>query len=370
MWGWNAWGWKGKGKKGKNPALKDPEKIAKNQQLMDLLLPQVAGIVDSRKGVMKIDEIAAMANIQEMMKDIPQGFSKQLGPILNHYTDFFVNLPYGLVGTAEGYKTGLIKEDGTLDPSAIPQDAKAIPLPPPSPMAPAPPQIEIHAKSPPILPPTSIGIPNPAMTANLTPPQRKLLHDAVNQMWSAGTNLEEDGPLYLAFSNLQAVRSEIKSEIKKGTTMMMGSMASSSSKGQGASYNKGATGKGVKKVITTAKSSGKSTGPRGIHAATLIDGLNLSAEEKQTRKQAIMNRAVEKLQQKNDHTLLLTQIVADDVIKENRKGVVTKFLHFFQEFPNVFHVEHVAGTPQHKIQLRVTGDTTVPLHSNKRQRPY
>lgn len=352
----NKGGGKGKGKSGRNPALRDPAKIAKNQEVMDLLLPHVAGKVDESNGVMKIADIAAMSDVIEMMKEIPQGFSKQLNAILARYTDFFVNLPNGLVGTAKGYETGLIKKDGTLDPSYA---AK---------MAPSAPVKRTMS--------TAIGAKVAGPKAPLGGTAKKTLTDAVNQMWTAGMNLDDDTAMYLAFSNLQSVRSELKKN-----------------RGQPAGAVTGAPiGSGTKKPVTVAKAGavvaapsvpavGKGSG-KGAPAVNAvrpvistpaatndIDGnFNLSAEERQMRKQAIMDRAVQKLQAKSDGTLLLTQIVADEVIKENRKGTISKFLTFFQEFPTVFAIEHVAGTPQHRITLIGTADTTVPLQPNKRAR--
>eukprot|EP00397_Hematodinium_sp_SG-2012_P029553 GEMP01031236.1.p1 GENE.GEMP01031236.1~~GEMP01031236.1.p1 ORF type:complete len:336 (+),score=86.18 GEMP01031236.1:141-1148(+) len=329
------------GKKGKNPALRDPAKQAKNQEVMDSLLPLVASKIDENKGVMKVDVLAVMPDVQALIADIPTGFYKQLGKILLRFTDFFVNLPNGMVGTAKGYETGLIKEDGTLD-SSVGQgkQGKGNGVP--------------TAKSPPA-----------AKASPLTGAAKKTLTDAVNQMWTAGMNMDDDTALYLAFSNLQAVRSELK----KGRTPVSTPVSTTTAKNPVTQPKAGVAtapasmmavkkgkGKGVAAVTTSASEGGQQ--PQ----------INLTPYERQQQKQVVMNRCIEKLQVRPDATLLMTQLIADEVIRANKKGAINKFLHFFQEFPTVFQIEPVENTPQHKITLLSSIDSEVPLRPNKRPR--
>jgi len=94
-----------------------PEDIERNQAILDALLPCVAAKIDGNGGVLAIADICAMQDIKDQLAQIPACFPKALPQILSQWADFFVMMPHGLVGTAIGYDTGLIQQDGTLDPA-------------------------------------------------------------------------------------------------------------------------------------------------------------------------------------------------------------------------------------------------------------
>jgi len=86
--------------------------------------------------------------------------------------------------------------------------------------------------------------------------------------------------------------------------------------------------------------------------------VKLTEQERVLRKEKILYRIVEILQRCPNQTKNMCLLVSDPSIKELKKGAISKFLAFLQEFPTMFRIVNVEGTPQYNVTLM---DRHVPI---------
>jgi len=84
----------------------------------------------------------------------------------------------------------------------------------------------------------------------------------------------------------------------------------------------------------------------------------MTEQERVTRKEKILHRIVEILIRCPNHTKNMCLLVSDQTIKELKKGAISKFLPFLQEFPTMFRIINIEGTPQYNVSLL---DRHVPI---------
>jgi len=182
----------GKASKGLGPKASPQKPTAraipdadKNQQILDNLLPFVSSKIDENGGVMKTSDICQFPEVKDQLSQIPNGFPKVLPKILSQWTDFFVVMPNGLIGTAQGYDTGMILPDGTLNPdyaSTFSSNGKSILRP--------------KAQTPtPVIPGEKVD-----------------LTQATNELSNACLYLEDDQACAAAFRQVQVARAQARGE--------------------------------------------------------------------------------------------------------------------------------------------------------------
>jgi len=177
------------------PVPTDPVLVEKNKKLLDTLLPLISKKIDANGGVMKICDLQPMPDVVKILKEIPNGFPKVLQKILLQWTDFFVNMPDGLVGTAMGYETGMIRDDGTLDPayaSMFHVSKRSV----------------ISNMTPLALPAAQV------ITREITAGNEKVeLHAAAEEVWKASLDLKADAALVSSFHHVLRIRSVLRSGV-------------------------------------------------------------------------------------------------------------------------------------------------------------
>jgi len=284
-----------------------PQETEKNKQILDTLLPCVAGAIDECGGVMKISDICELKEVKEQIAQIPNGFPKALPKILSQWADFFVSMPNGLVGTAMGYDTGMIREDGTLDPafeSTFTASAKPVP--------------------------------EQKTTTDVLKPGKKIdLSEAADELWRACINLEDDAGLYGAFQKVQASRAQIRGDSGLNISLDPSKIAQS--------------------LVGTAVD------------ADFDKTVKLSESDILHRRQQILARCFEILKMAPGKSLMLSVLVGDTAIRELKKGAVSKFLHWMQEFPANFAVTPEADGSQYKVTL--ISDVMPPLTKPTSKKP-
>lgn len=298
---------KGKGKGIKSGGPK-PIEHEKNRAVLDQLLPLVAGKIDENGGVMRVSDLANMKDIKELISQVPARCPKALPLILTQWTDFFVNMPDGLVGTAMGYDTGMIREDGTLDPAFASTFAETAA-------------------------PYEGGV-----TPVIKEAKPLDLTEAADNLWKCALNLEDksEAELKAAYKAIEAARKHVRGE--DGIAPLH--------------HPNGVPWSGLpppnpKKAKARAKGMGIPVGP-----------INLTDQERCTRKEKILHRIVEILTRCPNQTKNMCLLVSDPSIRELKRGAVSKFLSFLQEFPKMFRIVNVEGTPQYNITLL---DRHVPI---------
>eukprot|EP00397_Hematodinium_sp_SG-2012_P029787 GEMP01031498.1.p1 GENE.GEMP01031498.1~~GEMP01031498.1.p1 ORF type:complete len:316 (+),score=86.48 GEMP01031498.1:52-999(+) len=283
---------KGKGKGGPKPIDHD-----KNRAVLDQLLPLVASKIDENGGVMRISDIATLQDVKALISQVPARCPKALPLILTQWTDFFVNMPNGLVGTAMGYDTGMIREDGSLDPAFASTFAETA--------APFEDLSKIKEKKP----------------VDLT--------TAADDLWRCALNLDNDAELKAAYKAVEQARQHVRGEDGIAPPM----------------HPNGAPWSGQ------PQQNSKKGGPANQKKGGSIGGINLSDQERCTRKEKILHRCVEILTRCPNQTKQMCLLVSDPSIRELKKGAISKFLTFLQDFPKMFKIVNVEGTPQYNITL-------------------
>jgi len=261
--------------------------------------------------------------VEDVVKRIPLGFPTKLQEILAPWTDFFVPMLNGLVGTAMGYETGMIRENGTLDPAfastftTVEEVKKEEGLPAPSSNKPLLEKTadELLAQIEPIVKPDAPIV---------TPGNEKVeLNAAAHELWQSSLDPDDENTLFKCFRRVQQIRAAIKGEpINPGNVP-------------------GITGSGTK--LCKLKTEPETT--------TASCALNLSNNERESRRMEILQRVLDKLRRAPDHTLLLNVIMMDRQIRDLKKGAVSKMLHWLDEFKSTFKCTPIDGTPKFLVRL-------------------
>jgi len=291
----------------KKKNLEDPAYIEANKKVLDGLLPLVSAKIDANGGVMKITEIEKLPDVADVILNIPLGFPTKLAEILAPWNDFFVPMSNGLVGTAMGYETGMIRENGTLDPAyastftTFVEEVEDIAEKKEAEVA----ALEIE------LPPVEAGN------------EKVELNTAAHELWRASLNPNDEVTLFAAFRKVQHCRSAIRGEPINAPLGMPSGAGSKT------------------RLMTLAAEQGES-------GATAV---NLSGEEREQRRMAILQKVLDKLRRAPEHTLLLNVIMMDRQIRELKKGAVSKMLHWLEDFKSTFMCTPIEGTPKFLIRL-------------------
>jgi len=298
----------GQGNAKKN--LEDPECIEENKRLVDELLPLASTKIDANGGVMKITDIEVQPEIQEVISRIPLGFPNKLAEILKPWTDFFVPMTNGLVGTAMGYETGMIRENGTLDPAYASTFTTFVEE-----------TVDVSKQSYP-----EKEAERAALEMELPPVEagneKVELNTAAHELWRASLNPYDETTLFGAFRRVQHCRSAIRGEpINAPLGMPSG-------------------GKSGARLKTLAAEDVEPAGP-----------VNLTGEDRENRRLQILTRVLEKLRRAPEHTLLLNVIMQDRTIRDLKKGAVSKMLHWLEDFKSTFQCTPIEGTPKFLIRL-------------------
>lgn len=168
-----------------------PQETEKNRQVLDVLLPMIAGKIDENGGVHRITDLCEMKEVKEQIAQIPVSFPKALPKILQQWPNFFVTMQNGLIGTSMGYDTGMIRPDGNLDPAYESMFKAKVGQPPKT--------LETFLKEE--------AINNPKIEERLD------LNEAADELWRACLNLEDDAGLYGAYQKMTTARSQAKREL-------------------------------------------------------------------------------------------------------------------------------------------------------------
>lgn len=259
----------------------NPLESEKNKQVMDSMLPMLAQKIDENGGVMRITDLGELRDIKDQLAQIPNGFPKALPKIMSQWPQFFVCMPNGLVGTTMGYDTGMIKDDGTLNPAFESMFLTSGSLC-------AKPEEEVEA-------------------VHKEPVD---LADAADDLWRAALNLEDDNGMYNAFAKVQVARSQVRGE----GSLLDGLASKIDPK----------LSKTEKKKRNEDIAAGKIPAPKPEDN----DNNGMSLAERQLRRERIHKRTIEKLMQTPQQSLMLSALVADSVIMELKRGAINKFLAF------------------------------------------
>jgi len=284
---------KGQGK-GQGPR---PIQHEKYRTVLDELLPLLARKIDKMGGVMRIADLALHREVKLLLAQVPPRCPKTLPLIFVQWSNFFVNMADGLIGTALGYETGMINADGTLNQlyhsnfSMLNEvvDEQEI--------------IEVREAKP------------------------MDLMDAADQLWQCALNLDNDAEFKAAYKVLEAARKNVRAAEGMATP----------SKSLQQNPN-----------VQNPPRSGRH--PRD-------GGPVIGEDERQTKKMQILHRIVELLERSPGQNKNMCLILMDPTIRELKRGVVSRFLQFLQEFPKLFRIVQVEGIPQYDITLL---DNTVP----------
>lgn len=290
-------------KGGKKGGYKNTEKNdnneSKNRELLDKLLPLVSGKIDEHGGVLQIHKIANAPEVKELLEQIPAGYPKNLNKILQSWTDFFVNMPNGLIGTAMGYDTGMIRPDGTLDPafSSSFKDGGS------------------GGKG--NVAPKKAPVQNPGRQR----PNDTNLQSAADNLWRACLDLDDESGFYSAFSQANICRMNLKGSHFPYSTAPMNQQIQQ--------------GKKTKEPI------------------------NFTVEEREQRRQEILETVIDRLSNAENNTMALNKLAQDPKIAPMKKGAISKFMAWIQEFPHLFTTAPIPDSPQFSITLIGT-DTNQP----------
>merc|ERR1712112_773363 len=137
------------------------------------------------------------------------------------------------------------------------------------------------------------------------------LTEAADIVWQASLNLVNDAELKAAFKLLENARKALKE---------------------------------APKPVQNPPRSGKKPGKKPA-------ALNIGESERAHRKMRILYRIVEILERSPGQTKNMCLILSDPTIRELKKGVVSKFLAFLQEFPKMMKITQVEGIPQYSVTL-------------------
>jgi len=167
---------KGQGK-GQGPRPIEHEKY---RTILDQLLPLLAAKIDKAGGVMRVADLAVHRDVKLLLSKVPPRCPKTLPLIFVQWSNFFVNMPDGLVGTSMGYDTGMIQSDGKLNPLyhsnfsllTDPLDEQEV--------------IEVQEAKP------------------------LDLMDAADQLWQCALNLDNDAEFKAAYKVLEAARKNVR----------------------------------------------------------------------------------------------------------------------------------------------------------------
>jgi len=279
----------------------------KNRQVMDLLLPLVSHKIDACGGVKRVADLTGDPEVKALLEQIPVRLPRSLSLILTQWGDFFINLPYGLVGNSTAYETGMIRSDGSLEPAYASAflDEKGDPR----------------------------DIANP-YNVNKKYTIVDLTKDA-DRLWKCSVNLENDTDLKLAFKLCEETRRHIRGEDGIAPEEFPGGIPWS-----------GAAAPNPKK-LRMLKAKGK--GP-GIYMPVSAP-CNLAEEDRTQRKEKILHRIVEILKRSPNKTKNMCLLASDTTIRELKKGAISKFVAFLQEFPTMFRIINIEGTPQYNVIL-------------------
>lgn len=278
-----------------------PEEIEKNQIILDALLPSVAAKIDGNGGVLSVKDLCEMQDIKDQIAQIPHCFPRSLPTILSQWTDFFVMMSYGLVGTAIGYDTGLIQADGTLDPAF---ESTFLPLG------------KHNYKNTFVEPTMGQQAPKRARVESFSQPID--LAEAAAELMRLCYILEDDASCEAAFQRVQIARKQ-----KRGESITPGKKKSKSANSNAPIFNPDVPGE-------------------------VLDFNHLTREQKCIE---ILNRVFEKLKNSPNQTLMLNMVTQDDAIRELKKSAVMSFVNWFKTFPENFLIENVDGTTEFQITL-------------------
>lgn len=293
----------------------------KNRKILDELLPLISKKIDDQAGVMRVPDLASDLEVKKLLDQIPGRLPRTLTLLLPQWGDFFVSLSNNLVGTALGYDTGMIREDGTVEPAYLSTfvDSNGDPLDEAVPF-------------------------NPNKVLKVI----DLVADA-DRLWKCALDLDNDADLKTAFKICDASRRHIRGEDTIAPPEYPGGVPWS-----------GLPPPNPKKLKGLLKGKGK--GAKGLFKAGLLQiptgPINLSEQERVLRKEKILYRIVEILSRCPNQTKNMCLLVSDPSIKELKKGAISKFLAFLQEFPTMFRIINIEGTPQYNITLM---DRHVPI---------
>jgi len=304
-----------KGNKANKYHVANPHEQEKNKHVMDQLLPLVSRKIDDNGGVARVHDLAEDRQIRVLIQQIPFKLPRSLNLILTQFKEFFVSMPNGLVGTALGFDTGMIKEDGTLEPcyASVFVDNTGNP----------------------------VGATNPYMSNRVL--KVVDLTEKADRLWKCALDLDNDNDLKLAYKGVEEARKHIRGENAVAPKQWV----------DGAVPWSGLPPPNPKKV----KVRKKKKGPKVAVAAVPVN-LKLTEQERVLRKEKILYRIVEILQRCPNQTKNMCLLVSDPSIKELKKGAISKFLAFLQEFPTMFRIVNVEGTPQYNVTLM---DRHVPI---------
>jgi len=248
-------GFNGKGKGRPGSIQQDPHADALNAQVLDRLLLAISALIDSHNGVYTISGISKDRAIMQELAQIPKGFPNSVAQILPKYPDFFIMLGNDKVGTALGYDSGLIREDGTLDESAA-----------------------------------NTGTDSITMQANL--------FKSMTELMVVGLYSQDDSAVNQAINALRVAREKCKL------------------------HNQYPTMPGASPAFAFA---GRKL-PKGDPAQA-----NLSDEERQQRREWVLQKCVEALSQQPNYAMEVSKLSSVEEIRNMKKGAIGKFQAWLQE---------------------------------------
>jgi len=268
---------------------RNPDNDAANQAVLDTLLPLVSAKIDGSGGVMRISDLGQLPEIQDQLKMIPLGYPKSLTKILKTFSDFFVIMSDGLVGTAMGYDTGMIQENGILNPACA-QNLKGV---------------KSH----------DTGGKKKLATGMASNKKGMDLTEAADDLWNAciDLSLDNEAGLFAAFSRVQGCRQEAR-------------------------QNPIAQDHIAKIKATQLKGSKKTEGL-----------IHLNNEEREERRQKTLEKVIELLQQAEGKQMALNLLVGNPLIRDMKKGAISKFMSWLNTFPALFDVTPIDNSPQFRV---------------------
>jgi len=138
--------------------------------------------------------------------------------------------------------------------------------------------------------------------------------------------------MFEAFNKVQMLRIEVQTDMN---------MNSWGRKGKG----KGGKGPNMK--------GGKFAGGNGVSGA-----IHLSDHVRRQRREEILGHVIDILQNSPTMSAQLSNLVSNDRIRDAKKGVISKFKGWLEEYPSLFGIERVGDTPQYNVTL--IGDPDAP----------
>lgn len=224
----------------------------------------------------------------------------------------------GLVGTAMGYDTGMIQNDGTLNPSF----AARFNTPRPTQDVKKTPQKPIPAIAA-----------NPAQKTQQAAPKISglSLNDAVSELWTACLNTDDDIPMYQAFAKVQTARLAQRGGLPMTTSTTISAPPAAGSK-------------------------------RSLSAVAKEKPPKLTKEEAEPQRQQLFETVVSILKAEPSQSSFLCKLANDNTVKTLKTGAVFQFKKWLDLFPTVFYIAPVQeGSPQYTVNLLDNGVAAVGM---------